>query len=200
MISIVIQAGGESQRMGQDKALMPFLGKTLLERVIERVSDLGNELLVTTNHPEKFSHFKIPLFQDRQPERGALGGLFTALSAAQFPTVIVVACDMPFVNPDILKVACEWLSTKEGDVVIPRTKYGYEPLHGVYRREICLPAVNRALTTGEKRMISWFPSVKVIPLTEGELVKYDPMGIAFWNVNTLEELRRAEDMAREHGE
>jgi molybdopterin-guanine dinucleotide biosynthesis protein A len=172
----------------------------MLERVIERVTDLGDELLVTTNHPEEFAHFKIPLFQDRLPERGALGGLFTALSVAQFPTVIVVACDMPFVNPDILKVACGWLSTKRGDVVIPRTKHGYEPLHGVYRREICLPAVDRALTTGEKRMISWFPSVKVIPITEGELIKHDPLGIAFWNVNTLEDLQRAEDMARELGE
>lgn len=178
---------------------MPFLGKTLLERVKDRVAHLGDELLVTTNHPERFEQFKVPLFRDRFPEPGALGGLLTALSVAQYPIVIVVACDMPFVNPDILEVACELLSSMNGDVAIPRTEYGYEPFHAVYRRGTCLPAVKEALTAGEKRLISWFPSVKVIPIPEDELSRYDPEGIAFWNVNTQEELQRAEEMVRELG-
>jgi molybdopterin-guanine dinucleotide biosynthesis protein A len=182
--------------MGQDKALMTFLGKTLLDRVINRVADLGDELIITTNRPENYTQFGLPLYQDRLPLKGALNGLFTALSVAQYPTVIVVACDMPFVNSDLLRLACGWLTIEGGDVVIPRTQLGYEPLHAVYRRESCLAAVDKALKVGEKRMISWFPSVKVVPILEEKLLEYDPLGIAFWNVNTLEELRRAEEMAK----
>jgi molybdopterin-guanine dinucleotide biosynthesis protein A len=199
MISVAIQAGGESRRMGQDKALLPFLGTTLLERVMARVAPLGDELFITTNHSEQYQSFGIPLYQDVLPGKGALGGLLTALSSAQYPYLIVVACDMPFVNPDILVVTLEKLQSRQVDVVIPHPKKGYEPFHAVYRRETCLPAVRLALESGERRLISWFPSVKVIPVSEAELIPYDPFQVAFWNVNTVDELQQAEKFARENG-
>jgi molybdopterin-guanine dinucleotide biosynthesis protein A len=200
MYSIAIQAGGKSRRMGKDKALIPFLGKPLISRVMERVSSLGDEILVTTNRPESLEHLRVPLFKDVVPDGGALGSLLTALAFAQYPVVIVIAVDMPFVNRDILEAARDILLSKQVDVVIPCTKDGFEPFHAVYHRETCLPAVQKALEAGERRLISWFPSVKVLPLSGEELVQYDPLRIAFWNVNTLDELRQAEDFAREHGE
>jgi len=200
MISIAVQAGGESRRMGQDKALLPFLGESMLARVIKRVSTIGDELYVTTNHPERFLDFRVPMIRDELTGKGALGGLLTALSAAQFSTVIVVACDMPFVNPDILVAASDQMRSKQADVVIPLTENGYEPLHAVYRRETCLPAVRAALESGERRLVSWFPSVNVIQISIDELIKYDPYGLAFWNVNTPEVLQQAEDLAAELGD
>jgi molybdopterin-guanine dinucleotide biosynthesis protein A len=200
MISIAVQAGGESHRMGEDKALLPFLGESMLARVMKRVNPLGDELFVTTNHPERFLDFGVPMIQDELPGKGALGGLLTALSAAQFSTVIVVACDMPFVNPEILADASDQLHAQQVDVVIPLTEKGYEPLHAVYRRETCLPAVRAALEAGERRLISWFPSVKVIQIDKHDLIKFDPARIAFWNVNTPEDLHKAEELALELGE
>ncbi|MGB5846803.1 MAG: molybdenum cofactor guanylyltransferase, partial [Anaerolineales bacterium] len=197
MKSVAIQAGGESRRMGQDKALLPFLGTTLVERVISRVAPLGDELLITTNNPQEYLDFKFPLFRDLLPRKGALGGLFTALSVARFPIVIVVACDMPFVNADILAQAIEKLQANDVDVVIPQTEKGYEPFHAVYRRETCLSAVQSALQSGEKRLISWFPKVKVTPITESELDQYDPQRIAFRNLNTREDFLNAEVLAQE---
>jgi molybdopterin-guanine dinucleotide biosynthesis protein A len=94
MLSIVIQAGGESQRMGQDKALIPILGQTLIERVLDRLSHLGDEILITTNNPECYRFLNLPLIADVLPGRGALGGLYSALNAARGPHVAVVACDM----------------------------------------------------------------------------------------------------------
>lgn len=196
MKSVAIQAGGESRRMGQDKALLPFLGTTLVERVISRVAPLGDELLITTNNPQEYLEFKVPLFRDLLPGKGALGGLYTALSAARFPIVIVVACDMPFVNVDILAQAIEKLQSNEVDVVIPKTKKGYEPFHAVYRRETCLSAVQSALQSGERRLISWFPKVKVTPITDPDLYQYDPQRIAFRNLNTREDLLNAEVLAQ----
>jgi len=197
MKSVAIQAGGESRRMGQDKALLPFLGTTLVERVISRVAPLGDELLITTNNPQEYLDFKFPLFRDLLPGKGALGGLYTALSVARFPIVIVVACDMPFVNTDILAQAIEKLQANDVDVVIPQTEKGYEPFHAVYRRETCLSAVQSALHSGERRLISWFPKVKVTPISETELYQYDPQRIAFRNLNTREDFLNAEVLAQE---
>lgn len=200
MLSIVIQAGGESSRMGQDKGLMPFLGEPLIQRAVRRVSGLADEILVTTNHPEDYQFLGLPLFPDLQPGSGALGGLCTALFAAGQPLVAVVACDMPFISAELLAAARDLLIQTGADLVIPRTQEGYEPFHALYRRETCLLAVQRALQQGERKMISWFPEVMVRELPGEVIVALDPRNLAFLNLNTLEELQRAEELARSSGE
>lgn len=197
MKSVAIQAGGESSRMGRDKALLPFLGKPLIERVINRVASLGDELIITTNRPGDYMKFGFPLYGDILPGYGALGGLYTALSVCRFPVVIVVACDMPFVSAEIMTMSIEMLQGGNADVVIPRTKNGYEPFHAVYRRETCLPAIKSAIQSGEKRLISWFPSVKISQIPVSDLLDHDPRRIAFMNLNTTEEFINAESLARE---
>ena len=102
MLSLVIQAGGQSRRMGQDKALLPFLGRPLVSRVIDRLASLADEVLVTTNQPEAYAFLGLPLLPDLKPGRGALGGLYTAVASAGSPLVAVVACDMPFVSPEVI--------------------------------------------------------------------------------------------------
>jgi molybdopterin-guanine dinucleotide biosynthesis protein A len=197
MKSVAIQAGGESRRMGRDKALMPFLDTTLIERVISRVAPLGDEILITTNSPQQYLAFNLPLYTDIMPGKGALGGLYTALMTAKYPFVIVVACDMPFVNAGILEAAVSRLHLDKADVAIPQTGKGYEPFHAAYRRETCLPAVEGALQAGEKRLISWFAAVKVAPMPESELLRYDSRLVAFNNLNTLEDFEEAEALARD---
>jgi len=196
MLSVVIQAGGESRRMGQDKGLLLLLGQPLIARVMARVASLADEVLVTTNHPEAYRFLGVPLFEDIYPGMGALGGLYTALTVARHPLVAVVACDMPFASPEILAAARQRLLEADVDVVIPQSEDGYEPFHAVYRRDICLPAVKDALEAGERRLISWFPAVKIATLSAEEASRLDPLKLAFWNLNTPEELQQAEQMAR----
>lgn len=197
MKSVAIQAGGESRRMGRDKALMRFLDTTLIERVISRVAPLGDEVFITTNHPQQYLVLNLPLYPDILPGKGALGGLYTALKVAKNPIVIVVACDMPFVNADILNAAVSRLHHEGADVAIPETGKGFEPFHAAYRRETCLPAVDTALRAGEQRLISWFAAVKIAPVPESELLRYDPQLYAFNNLNTLQDFREAEALARD---
>lgn len=197
MLTVSIQAGGASSRMGQDKALMPFLGEPLINRVLERVRDLADEVLVTTNNPSEYAFLRVPLFEDVIKDRGALGGLYTALSVAKSPYVAVVACDMPFVNPDILAFCHHLLVEKDIDAVIPRTEHGLEPFHAVYRRLTCLPAVNSAIQSGKWRLISWLPEVKTYELSQEEILPLDPDGIAFWNINNLQEFLKAEQLIKE---
>lgn len=199
MITLVIQAGGESRRMGQNKALVPFLGRPLIRRVLDRLSPLADEVLITSNQKDGFETINIPLVADVYPGQGALGGLYTAIWAATQPIVIVVACDLPFANPDLFQHQVDVLIKENLDVVIPGTWEHREPLHSVYRKETCLPAIKKALVQGEKRLISWFPSVKVQFVPPEEILKFDPLGVAFRNVNSQVELEEVEALARQIG-
>lgn len=195
MLTLVIQAGGESRRMGQDKALVPFQGRTLIERVLARAAPLADEVLVTTNTPERYAFLGLPLAPDVIPGRGALGGLYTALSVAAQPLVAVVACDMPFVSPELLAFERDLLLQRGYDAAIPRTSGGTEPFHAVYRRETCLPHIEAAIQADKWRVDAWYAKANVRLLSPEETHPYDPQGLAFWNVNTPEDLAEAERMA-----
>ena len=199
MLSVAVQAGGQSSRMGENKALKPFQGRPLIERVVRRIESIADEILITTNERGAFDFLGLRQESDVRPGYGPLGGLYTALAAARLPSVAVVACDMPFANASLLVASAGILLQDNADVVIARSPEGYEPLHAVYRRTTCLPAIESALDSGQLRVISWFPRVRVRQLTSEELTRYDPEGIAFLNVNTPEEFARAEEYASAEG-
>jgi molybdopterin-guanine dinucleotide biosynthesis protein A len=195
--------------MGEDKALKRFLGRPLIQRVIERLAPVADELMATTNRPADYSFLNVRLIPDLKPDRGALGGLYTAVASASHPFVGVVACDMPFASAALLEAATRLMVQEEADVVIPRlaspagqkgkSGEGYEPLHAIYRRETCLPAIEAAIEADQWKVIAWFPEVKVRVLTPDEIKRFDPAGLAFWNVNTPEEFIQAEAIAlKEH--
>lgn len=196
MLTVCIQAGGQSSRMGEDKALKSFLGRPLIQRVVDRLSPIADELIVTTNRPEDYAFLGLRLISDLKPGRGALGGLYTAVASASHPMVGVVACDMPFASPALLEAAGRLLVEEEADVVIAKTDDGYEPLHAVYRRETCLPAIVSAIHADQWKVIAWFPRVRVRVLLPDEIRRFDPIGLAFWNVNTPEEFIKAEELTR----
>lgn len=196
MLSLVIQAGGQSKRMGQDKGLVSFLGIPLIQRVIERLAPLADEILITTNQPEGYRFLGHRLVSDLYPDRGALGGLYTALNAATSPLVAVVACDMPFASPQLLAAEQNCLSNGAYDAAIPNTSSGMEPFHSIYRRQTCLPAIKAALDTNQWRADAWFSQVNVRLFSTDEIRRYDPTELAFWNVNTPAELSRAEERAK----
>ncbi len=196
MLTLVIQAGGESRRMGRDKGLLPFLGRPLIERILVNLSPLADELIVVTNHPERYQFLNLPLISDIFPGRGALGGVYTALQSASQPLVAVVACDMPFASAGLLSFESSILKEDAGvDAVIPQNKQGLEPFHAVYRRETCLPASKAALEAGLWRVDSWYSQVNIRLLPVAEVQKHDPDLLAFQNINTPEDLLHAEQIA-----
>lgn len=196
MLTVCIQAGGRSSRMREDKALKPFLGRPLIQRMVDRLSPVADEVIVTTNRPEDYAFLGLRLQPDLKADRGALGGLYTAVASASHPLVAVVACDMPFASAPLLEAAARLMFREEADVVIARTEEGYEPFHALYRCETCLPAIEAAIEADQWKVIAWFPQVKVRILTTDDIQQYDPAGLAFWNVNTPEEFIQAETIAR----
>lgn len=182
--------------MGEDKALKPFLKRPLIQRVIDRLSPIADELIVTTNRPSEYGFLNLRLVSDLKPDRGALGGLYTAIASATHPLVAVVACDMPFASARLIEGMSRLLVENEADVVIAKSDEGYEPIHAVYRREACLPAIESAIESDQWKVIAWFPQVKVYTLSSEDIRRYDPSGLAFWNVNTPEEFMKAEEIAQ----
>jgi molybdopterin-guanine dinucleotide biosynthesis protein A len=196
MLSLALLSGGKSTRMGQDKALMSFLGRPLIQHILERLAPLVDEVLLSTNRPADYAFLSLQMQADIHPDCGALGGLYTMLNSAQNPMVAAVACDMPFANPELFEYEKELLTKSGADVVIPSTLEGLEPLHAVYLRENCLPVIRSAIEAGKLKLTGWLTEVNVRLVPPEEIALFDPCGLAFWNINTPEEFRLAEEQAK----
>ena len=186
-VSAAIMAGGRSKRMGQDKAWIELDGEPLIKRVADVLAQVADEVIVVANEP-RYASLGLRVVKDRYPNGGALGGIATGVGAAAHDTVLVAACDMPFLSPAVWQLLLGHAS--EGDVVIPRIGGEYETLHALYTKA-CLPHMARALAEDRLRVIAFFDQVRVLAIDEPELRAVDPGLRSFTNVNTPEELASA---------
>ena len=191
-LSVAVLAGGQSRRMGRDKALLELGGSPLIERVLAAVAPLNAHRMLLAGDPAPFDHLGLPVHADLRADSGPLGGLHTALSLAPSPIVLLLACDLPFVTVDFLR----FLLAARGDhqVLVPRDADGLHPLCAVYTRS-CLPAVERALDRGDRRMRAFHDEVDVRVVESQEWRDLDPRDILLANLNTPEDYRRACELA-----
>ena len=136
-----ILAGGKSSRMGREKALIEIENQTLIARSVSVLKPIFAHLAVVSSSPEVIEAAQIPAIADKFEARGPLGGIHAALSHFEAP-VLVVACDMPFLNADFLRFLSE--NWRDFDVLLPFSENGAEPLHAVYAPS-CLPIFERFL-------------------------------------------------------
>jgi len=193
----VIQAGGKSRRMGgQPKALLEVGGRRIIERVVEALTPVVGDPLVVTNTPEVYAFLGLPMVPDIHPDHGSLGGIYSGLVAVAGEAAFTVACDMPFLHPDLVRLVVERASW--GDVVIPRVGEQLETMHACYGKR-CLPAMQERLAAGRFKIVGFFDRVCVIEIGETAVRALRDPAVAFMNVNTPEELERARDLARRIG-
>jgi molybdopterin-guanine dinucleotide biosynthesis protein A len=133
---------------------------------------------------------------DVYPEGGSLGGIYTGLKAASGDAVFTVACDMPFLRREVVQLVVERASL--ADVVIPRVGEQYETLHAAYQKT-CLPVMEERLLKGQLKIVGFFDRVRVAVIDEAEVARYGDPAMVFMNVNTPEELARAQTLAGEGG-
>ena len=189
-LSIVIQAGGKSSRMGKDKGLMDFGGITLVEYIYQQIREIGDEILLISNQPYEYHFLSIPVYTDVQPGIGALGGLQTALTYSRAPWVLVLACDMPFINIKLIEFMLSFRDSN--DVVVPLLgkKQFAEPFRALYSRAI-LPEIETAIQSGKRRAIAFYKDLRVKGLLQDEIDQLDPEGLTFYNLNTPEDYQNA---------
>jgi len=185
-----IMAGGKSSRMGTDKAFVPLLGKPMIEHVLERVSGLGDEQIIISNSPGKYRYLGLPVYSDIYEDHGPLGGLHAALAQATYEHVLVVACDMPWLNHSLLAYMVSLRYT--ADVIVPRWTEFPEPLHAVYSKA-CLDAVTGCLEAQRLKLIAFYSQVRIRFLERGELARFDAGGRSFANINTPGDLSQARE-------
>lgn len=175
----------------RSKALQTIGGKSLIERVTERIRPLTNQILVVTSREQ----FNLPvacraeILVDLYPDKGPLGGIYTGLLASRSSHSLVVACDMPFLNTELLRYLIELSSGF--DAVIPQLEEGMvEPLHAIYSKN-CLDSMKRQLERNELAVDSIFGSVSVKYVTRAECQRLDPQLLSFFNINDHSDLKRA---------
>ena len=187
MIHVAVLAGGQSRRMGRDKALLPLGGQTLIERVLAAAHPLGYPCLIVGD-PSSYANLKLPVFPDRRPKLGPLGGLYTALSTTAAP-VLLLACDLPFLTPDFLR----HLVNRRGpyQAVVPHTATGLQPLCALYEPS-CLATVQAAIQADQLGMRDLLNNLSLDLVKEKDWRPYDERGLLFANLNAPAEYERAQ--------
>ena len=188
-VTVAILAGGQSSRMGRDKSFVLLNARPMIEHVVRQVSALELPILVITNDREHYQGLNLPLFSDILPNKGALGGIFTALTRSQSEATLCVACDMPYLNPVLLR---HLLAVSSGyDAVVPRVDGRPQGLHAVYHQR-CLPLMRHAIEQDRLKISDFLREIPVRFVEDAELRGFDPLLRSFVNLNTPQDLRQAE--------
>ena len=180
---VLILAGGKGLRLGREKAGVLLEGETLLGRAVRLARPLGEVWVVGDGRPLPVPP-GVRMVTDLFPGKGPLGALYTGLLLSPGPYALALACDMPFISPELLGYI---LSVASGyDAVVPRVGELLEPLHAVYSRG-CLPVIRELLRQGKLSLLDVFPRVKV------RYVEGREMGdtLPFFNINTPQDLEKA---------
>jgi molybdopterin-guanine dinucleotide biosynthesis protein A len=188
----VVLAGGESRRLGRNKALERIGDMTLIERVVDRIAAVSTEVLVVVASPTQAAALPLPadvrVVSDRYPGCGSLGGIFTGLSASHDPWVFLVACDMPFLDASLIR---RLMAMRRGvDAVVPFLDGRPEPLHALYSKA-CLEPMERMLQTGLLKIAPLFETVRVRYADERIINRIDPQHRSFFNVNSPADVEEA---------
>jgi molybdopterin-guanine dinucleotide biosynthesis protein A len=142
-------------------------------------------VIIVTNDRESFKGFDSRIYEDLIPDRGALGGLYTGIFYSSFPYSFCVGCDMPFIKKPLVEYLIR--SIDDYDVIVPRTKDGFQPLHAVYSKK-CLEPIKTIIDQSAYQIMAFYKMVRLKVVEQDEFVSLDPFGESFINVNTPEEL------------
>ena len=199
-ISCIVLAGGKGLRLGRDKTVEAVGNTSLLERVVSNLSLFNSDIIIVTAVkqflPQFIDYPKLRLVADIYPGKGALGGVYTGLATSDSFYNLVVACDMPFLNRDLLRYMVQ---LADGfDLVMPRLGNLVEPLHAVYSKG-CLTSMENLLKQGNLKVSDLLALVKVRYVEAEEINQLDPKHLSFFNINTETDLETAQELAREGG-
>ena len=171
-LTVAIQAGGKSTRMGRDKSFVPFQGRPMIEVVRDHVAGLGDELIVITNDPAPYAYLDLPIYGDIYTDHGPLGGIHSALVNAASPYVLMVACDMPWLNRDLLRLfnwpahdgRCRCAAL--GQVSRAAARCVQQELPGAGRK---------TLEAGDLKITRFLSDVTVRFVDREEIMRFDPL-------------------------
>ena len=197
-ISGCLIAGGKSRRMGQDKRFLPLEGTALIDRAMGLLENLFEEVIVVLAEPiPGWTGGRHRVVYDAIEKCGSLGGLYTWLVQAASPRIFAVACEMPFLNIEVIRYLIR--ADQDADIIGAKLRTGLQPMHAVYSKR-CVSVLEQMAKSGNRRIQRLFddPLLKVKIIEEPELVKLDPDLRSFRNINTPGEYRAAQACPSQH--
>ena len=182
--SAIVLAGGDSRRMGRDKALLPIAGRPLIETIVRQLGERFDDIVVSARRADDYRFLGLEIVADAEPGQGPLRGIASALPRTKHKIAFVTACDIPRIDLGFVE---RLLGLAEGfDLVLPfRPPNFYEPLFAVYRRSVAGPAED-ILAAGKRSLLELLDKVRVRRI---EI----PEGISFGNLNTRADYRKLID-------
>lgn len=190
----VILAGGQSSRMGVNKALLDFHGEPLIQRLANRFQAWFDQVVVVTNTPDVYAFLGLPMAGDRIPGLGPLGGLEAGLTASRHAHAFFCATDMPFVSEGLVRFMVQ--TAPQYDVVVPFLQGEYEPMHAVYSQS-CLPHITELIDARRLKLLNIYEGARLRTVTEDEVRAFGDPARLFFNCNTPADLEQARAWVRE---
>lgn len=186
-VTAAILAGGASSRMGTNKALLKVDGAPIITRTYQILARLFHDVIIVTNTPEAYAFLPCRKVPDIYPNVGSIAGLHSALTHSVTESTFVTACDMPFVEPALIRYLCELQQSESGyDAVVPFSAGGQEPLHAVYSAK-CKVVFENAIQDNERKILDILERINTRLVSWAELQKKCGSIRSFSNVNTPEE-------------
>jgi molybdopterin-guanine dinucleotide biosynthesis protein A len=181
-------AGGRSLRIGQDKALLAWGATTLLDHALDRLRPICADVRILSGPARRYEDRDVPVHPDVRDDAGSLGGVYTGLLALELSFGLFLGVDLPLVPVALLRRLLELAPGH--DAVVPVSRAGPEPLCAVYAKT-CRRPIERRMESGDFKMTSFWPDVRVREVGLEELVVFGEPSQLFLNVNTPEEYERA---------
>lgn len=184
----ILLAGGFSNRVGRDKASLPWGETDLLHAILKQMGQVCQERIVVMNRAWTPDIAGVTVVPDIIPHCGPLSGIHAGLSACREPYAFVTACDMPFFSPQ----AAEYLLSLAGDwdAVLPGHDQEMEPLFAIYNRR-CIAPIENLLQQGTRKLQCLLPLIRHRLVDQAEFRRFDPQLKLFFNINTPEDYQAA---------
>lgn len=183
-ITAIILAGGKSLRIGQDKGLIHFRGKRLVEYVINVSKNFADNIIIVTANPE-YKQFGYPCIEDALKEKGPLAGILTGLTHSSTAKNLLLGCDMPFISNNVLSALVN--TAGDEDVLLTEHKGLAEPLCSLYDRS-CLTHIKSCIEQNQLKITDALVGLTIKPISFDHEKWFS--GNEFANINTIEELRK----------
>jgi molybdenum cofactor guanylyltransferase len=187
-MTCAILAGGKSTRMGKDKATIKIGGRPLIHIVYERVKEVFDDVIIISRFHDSIEGINTPVLKDVVPFGNTMTGIVSALLYSQTPYTFVVACDMPFLSTEAFKYMVNEATGE--DIIIPKTQWGFEPLHAIYNRS-CMGHLFRLIEQNKFKITGALPFVSVKELGEQPCFFRNNSSV-FTNINTMKDLSMVE--------
>jgi len=190
-VSGIILAGGKSSRMGTNKALIELGQVKIIENIVSVFSEIFKDIIIVSNNPEEYTYLGHKVICDIIPCKGPLSGIHAGLHEAKYFHSFVAACDMPFIQKNLIELLVE--ECEDYDVTVPQLGKFLQPLYAVYSKNCIIP-IEDSLNKNRFKITNFYETIKVKYINQDSIEKLGDSEKVFFNVNTKEDLEKAKNM------